>query len=36
VFGKKIYGNIEEIELEPATTSAAKLRETIANAIDNN
>ncbi|MBA3784449.1 MAG: 2Fe-2S iron-sulfur cluster binding domain-containing protein [Acidobacteria bacterium] len=36
VFGKKIYGNVEEIELEPATTSAAKLRETIANAIDNN
>ncbi len=30
VFGKKIYGNVEEIELEPATTSAAKLRETIA------
>jgi len=33
VFGKKIYGNVEEIELEPATTSAAKLRETIANAV---
>jgi ferredoxin len=32
VFGKKIYGNVEEIELEPATTSAAKLRETIASA----
>jgi len=32
VFGKKIYGNVEEIELEPATTSAAKLRETIATA----
>ena len=32
VFGKKIYGNIEKIELEPATTSAVKLRETIANA----
>ncbi|MGI8639634.1 MAG: 2Fe-2S iron-sulfur cluster-binding protein [Pyrinomonadaceae bacterium] len=30
VFGKKIYGNIEKIELEPATTSAVKLRETIA------
>lgn len=32
VFGKKIYGNIENIELEPATTSAVKLRETIAGA----
>jgi len=32
VFGKKIYDNVEEIELEPATTSAAKLRETIATA----
>ena len=32
VFGKKIYGNIEKIVLEPATTSAVKLRETIANA----
>ncbi len=31
VFGKKIYGNIEKVELEPATTSAVKLRETIAN-----
>ncbi len=35
VFGKKIYGNIETIELEPATTSAAKLRETIADATSN-
>ncbi|MEP6847840.1 MAG: hypothetical protein ABI999_03225 [Acidobacteriota bacterium] len=32
VFGKKVYGNIEELELEPATTSAVRLRETIANA----
>jgi ferredoxin len=32
VFGKKIYGNVEDVELEPATTSAAKLRETIAGA----
>ncbi len=32
VFGKKIYGNIEKVELEPATTSAAKLRETITSA----
>lgn len=35
VFGKKIYGNVETIELEPATTSAAKLRETIADATGN-
>ncbi len=33
VFGKKIYGNVEDVELEPATTSAVKLRETIAGAI---
>lgn len=30
VFGKKVYGNVEDVELEPATTSAAKLRETLA------
>jgi ferredoxin len=36
VFGKKVYGNVETVELEPATTSAAKLRETIASATDNN
>jgi ferredoxin len=34
VFGKKVYGNVEEIELEPATTSAAKLRETISDAVN--
>ncbi len=33
VFGKKVYDNIEKIELEPATTSAVKLRETIAGAM---
>lgn len=33
VFGKKIYGNVEELELEPNTTSAKKLRETIASAV---
>ncbi len=33
VFGKKVYGNIEQVELEPATTSAKKLRETISNII---
>lgn len=36
VFGKRVYGNVEDVELEPATTSAAKLRETIASATDNN
>jgi ferredoxin len=29
VFGKKVYDNVEEVELKPATTSAKKLRETI-------
>lgn len=33
VFGKKVYG-VEDVELEPATTSAKKLRETIADAVD--
>ena len=32
VFGKKIYGGIEHIELEPATTSAVKLRQAITDA----
>ena len=32
VFGKKVYGNVEEVELEPVTTSAKHLRETIASA----
>jgi ferredoxin len=36
VFGKRVYGNVEEIELEPATTSAKKLRETISSATENN
>ncbi len=30
VFGKKVRGNVDELELEPATTSAKHLRETIA------
>ncbi len=34
VFGKKIYRNIEQSILEPATTSAKKLREVIAGAVD--
>lgn len=32
VFGKKVYDNVEEVELKPATTSAKKLRETIKSA----
>jgi ferredoxin len=32
VFGKKIYGNVEDLELEPVTTSAKALRETLATA----
>src|SRR6478672_6447969 len=36
VFGKKVYGNVEELELEPVTTSAKKLRETIASAVNDN
>ncbi len=35
VFGKKVYDNVEEVKLEPATTSARKLRETIADATNN-
>jgi ferredoxin len=35
VFGKKVYGNIEELELEPVTTSAAKLREAISSVLVN-
>ncbi len=33
VFGKKVYGGVEDVTLEPATTSAAKLRETISTAM---
>jgi len=33
VFGKKVYGNVEDLELEPVTSSAKKLRETIASAV---
>jgi ferredoxin len=32
VFGKKVRGNVEDVELEPVTTSAKHLRETIASA----
>jgi ferredoxin len=34
VFGKKLYRNVEQSILEPATTSAKKLREVIATAVD--
>ncbi len=33
VFGKKVRGGIEEVELEPVTTSAKKLREAISTAV---
>lgn len=33
VFGKKVRGNVDEAALEPVTTSAKKLRETIESAI---
>ena len=33
VFGKQVYHNITDLELEPVTTSAKKLRETIATAV---
>ena len=29
VFGKKVYGNVDELELEPVTTSAKALREAV-------
>lgn len=35
VFGKKVYNNVEELELEPVTTSAKKLRETVKEATEN-
>ena len=35
VFGKKVYDNVEDRELKPATTSAKKLRETINSASSN-
>ena len=34
VFGKKVRGNVEDVELEPNTTSAKKLREVIASATN--
>ena len=35
VFGRKVYDNVEKVELEPATTSAVKLRQAIADATSN-
>ena len=33
VFGKKVRGNVEDVELEPNTTSAKKLREVVKTAV---
>lgn len=33
VFGKKVRGNVDDLELEPVTTSAKALRETVATAM---
>lgn len=33
VFGKKVRGNVVDVELEPVTTSAKKLRDAVASAI---
>ncbi|HUR99803.1 MAG TPA: hypothetical protein VMZ26_17190 [Pyrinomonadaceae bacterium] len=35
VFGKKVYGNVEDLELEPVTTSAKALREVVRSAAEN-
>jgi uncharacterized 2Fe-2S/4Fe-4S cluster protein (DUF4445 family) len=35
VFGKKVYGNVEDLELEPVTTSAKALREAVKEATAN-
>jgi ferredoxin len=34
VFGKKVYGNVEELELEPVTTSAKALRDAVREATE--
>ncbi|MER3632477.1 MAG: hypothetical protein C4325_10210 [Blastocatellia bacterium] len=36
VFGKKVRGNVENVDLEPVTTSAKKLREAIASVVSSN
>jgi ferredoxin len=36
VFGKKVYNNVEELELEPVTTSAKALREAVRTAGSDN
>ena len=33
VFGKKVYNNVDDLELEPATTSAKALREMVREAV---
>jgi ferredoxin len=33
VFGKKVYGNVEELDLEPVTSSAKALREAVREAV---
>ena len=35
VFGKKVYDNVEDVELEPVTSSAKALRESIQEAVKN-
>jgi uncharacterized 2Fe-2S/4Fe-4S cluster protein (DUF4445 family) len=35
VFGKKVRGDVEEVELEPNTTSAKRLREVVKSATSN-
>lgn len=35
VFGKKVYGNVQDVELIPATTAAKNLRQKIASATEN-
>ncbi len=34
VFGKKVHNNLDELELEPVTTSAKQLRETVKEAVN--
>ena len=35
VFGKKVYGNVEDVELEPATTTAKQNRTVVKDAVKN-
>lgn len=36
VFGRKVYGNVEDLELEPVTTAAQKLRDTLSSVSGTN